>query len=98
MTLIFLLGIESTPVGEWQNDCCVLNNDEKPGVDPDTIDMCSKIRIKKGPGHNGFDPETGLANDDNRREWTGGSCVPIRMMRKGKFTLKQAAINPKTPV
>ena len=47
--------------------------------------MCSLKRIKKGPGHNGFDQTTGLSNDDNRREWDGGKCVPIRMMRKGKF-------------
>ena len=77
-------GIESTPVGEWQNDCCVLNHDETPTVDPATVDMCSMKRIKKGPNHNGFDSATGLANDDNRKEWTGGSCVEIKMMKKGK--------------
>merc|ERR1711933_80765 len=77
----FGLGIESTPVGEWQNDCCVLNHDEKPEIDPATIDMCSLLKIKKGPGHNGA--VNGIANDDNRKIWSGGKCVKIPLMKKG---------------
>ena len=81
----FGLGIESTPIGEWTNDCCVLNHDEKPTADPSTVDMCSMKIIKKGPGHGGFDSATNTySNDDDRREWSGGSCVPITMLRKGK--------------
>lgn len=81
------LGIESTPMGEWTNDCCILNHDEKPKVDPETIDMCSQMRIKKGPLHNGFDSETGISYDDDRKEWTGGSCIKIRLLKKGDGTL-----------
>lgn len=38
--------MESTPIGEWVNDCCVLNLDEK---NEDSIDQrqCGNRRIKR---------------------------------------------------
>ena len=45
--------------------------------------MCSLKQIKKGPGHNGA--INGIANDDDRKIWTGGKCVMIPLMKKGKL-------------
>ena len=77
------LGIESTPVGEWTNDCCVLNYDERPAPPPHP-DMCKSLRIKKGRGHNGFNTD-GTINDDDRTEVDGGICKFMRYLRKGNF-------------
>ena len=45
--------------------------------------MCSLLKIKKGPGHNGA--VNGIANDDDRKIWSGGKCVKIPLMKKGKL-------------
>lgn len=54
--------------------------------------MCKSLRIKKGKGHNGFNSD-GSINDDNRAEIDGGFCKYMPYLRKGRLHLTSTDSN-----